>query len=123
MAERATCQSGEEHKWKRVVKCVVGQETLQSGGLDYSTGQLHQNLYKFKECKLYSKQGSQSMNLFLWGALHSISHTPASRLFKSGVTVTAVSGAQFDNAPQGSTINPATKLVKAHGAYFVSSAG
>ncbi len=54
MADVVKCKSGEEHKWKRVVKCVQGQEKLANGGFDYKTGELHEDKYRFKDCHTYA---------------------------------------------------------------------
>lgn len=116
--ERTVCQSGEEHKWKRVVKCVEGARQLEGGGLDYSTGELNHTLYKFQQCQLYKKPNSNIEYWFLFGKLRQIPNYGGSFLFKSGANFHQISQAQYDAAPKGQQVKPGATLVKYHGSFF-----
>ena len=121
--ERVKCKSGEEHKWKRIVKCVQGDEVLSSGGFDYKTGGLSKDLYNFQECKLYSAKDTNEFFWYLLGKKYDISHAVGAKLFKNGVKITTVTAAQASSVQFGSPgFTTADHLARSQGgALFVTN--
>lgn len=120
--ERVVCKSGESHKWKRVVKCVVGQNKLPNGGFDYKTGKLNSTLYAFKQCQVYKTPAGAAKYLYLFGKMHMVPEDTMPNLFKSPLKVTSVTQTQLNSAQRGKGLKPGSTLVEAEGgAYFLNS--
>ena len=52
MREHQKCKEGKNHVWKKVVKCVKGEE-LTKEGFDYKTKDLKKDLFAFEQCGVY----------------------------------------------------------------------
>ena len=116
--DRVNCKSGESHKWKRVVKCVQGQNQLSNGGFDYKTGALNKTLYDFKQCDMYKNPGNSAKYLYLFGKMHQIDAESMKNVFNSQIKVVDVSQAQFNSAQMGKSMKPGSTLVSAQGGAF-----
>ena len=100
--QRVLCKSGESHKWKRVVKCVKSSQALSKGGLDYKTGRLRSNMYRFQQCKMYKSNRRSAVYLYNLGRCHWIPNPKTyHNMFKPGAKINTISQAQMNSCKKG----------------------
>lgn len=119
--QRAVCKSGENNKWKRVVKCVEGNQVLAKSGLDYRTGRLSSKRYNYQQCKMYKSKNKHAIYLYMFGKCHHIPNMKTLKnMMKSGSKIIKLSQPQMNACPKGTRMKSGAKLYKtSDGAMFL----